>query len=137
MGGIIGIILAILVLLAAIIALMAYKRKLERDRIRKLAESSPEADLEAQADAAEDAEPVAEPEPANEPEPEDAPEEDDESSAPSVWSESDAEEDGAKEMLDTGNMDESDKVTAGSALAAMGAASTVATSLMSSPNAKG
>ncbi len=133
-GGIIGIILAVLVLIAALIALMAYKRKLERDRLRKLAESSPEADLEAQTDVAEMAEPAAEPEPANEPEPEAEPDEDDESSAPSVWSESDDADEGTNEMMDTGGED--DKVTAGSALAAMGAASTVAANLMS-PGAKG
>mmetsp|Transcript_12358 Transcript_12358/g.26836 ORF Transcript_12358/g.26836 Transcript_12358/m.26836 type:complete len:398 (-) Transcript_12358:233-1426(-) len=130
-GGIIGIILALLVAFFAVIALVAYRRKLEQDRLRKLAEAQvPEADLEAPPPAMEEKEPLPEPEPAAEPEQAPEPDEDDESSAPSVWSESDDDEDMMGELHDD-NDDQENAVSAGSALAAMGAASTVAAHLMS------
>lgn len=131
-GGIIGIIVAILLALLAIIALVAYRRKLERDRLKQFAgEQVPEADLESPEPAAEASMPEPEPETSPEPEPAPEPDEDDESSAPSVWSESNADEEGRDQILDGDDPDV--RVTAGSALAAMGAASTVASNLMSSP----
>lgn len=124
-GGIIGIIVAILLALLAIIALVAYRRKMEQDRLNKFAgEAAPEADLEAPIPAEEV---VPEPEPEAKPEPD----EDDESSAPSVWSEG---EEKAGDIVE--GDDGPVAVTAGSALAAMGAASTVATNLMTSPSNK-
>lgn len=135
-GGIIGIIIAILALLLAIIALVAYRRKKEREQLRKFAgDQAPEEDLEAPPTAAmEEAPPQPEPETSPEPEPAPAePEEDDESSAPSVWSESDAEGDTSMNdlMHDDNAADPNNNATVGSALAAMGAASTVAATMMS------
>lgn len=133
-GGIIGIIVAILLALLAIIALVAYRRKMEQDRLNKFAgEAAPEADLEAPLPA-EEAVPEPEPEANPEPEPTPEPDEDDESSAPSVWSEGEEDDKNAGEIVE--GEDGPVAVTAGSALAAMGAASTVATNLMTTPSNK-
>lgn len=130
-GGIIGIIVGILIALLAIIAMVAYRRKVERDRLRLFAgDQAPEADLEAPPPAMDGPGLDPAPMPADEPSPGDNPDEDDESSAPSVWSQSD-DEDTAPDMHDA---NEEERVTAGSALAAMGAASTVAANLMHQPS---
>lgn len=128
-GAIIGIVAAILVALLAIIAMVAYRRKTERDRLRKFAgDQAPEADLEAPPPGAESAM-LPRPEPSREPSPGEGADEDDESSAPSVWSDSDHADDANADLHDAPG---EDKVTAGSALAAMGAASTVTKNLMNS-----
>ena len=98
-----GAIVGIILGLLALLAIIAFVAYKKR---KKPIEEPPEGDIE---------EPVAA-----------APEDDDESSAPSVWSDSDAGDD--DEMVDTG---EEVAATAGSSLAAMGAASTVASNLMS------
>ena len=108
-GAIVGIVVAALAVLLALIALILYKRR------KQPMESAPEADLEA-------------PPPEEQvPEPQPEPEDDDESSAPSVWSDSDDGDDAAGMLVETEEDDNG--VTAGSALAAMGAASTVAAQL--------
>jgi hypothetical protein len=127
-GGIVGIILAILAILLAIIALILYRRKLERDRLKKFAgDQAPEADLE-NPNGVDCVPPQPQPETDAAPEEGDVPDEDDESSAPSVWSGSEQEEDTSMVMHDEAN---EPGMTVGSSLAAMGAASTVATNLMS------
>ena len=133
-AGIIGIIIALLALILAIIALIMYRRKLERDRLAKFAgEAAPDEDLEAPAPVEEETMPDPEPEADAEEGGDDAPDEDDESSAPSVWSESEAPEDNTETEIHDG--DAPIRETAGSSLAAVGAASTVVTSLMHSGNA--
>jgi len=167
-GGIIGIIVACLAVLLAIIALVAYRRKQEQeaqDQLRNMEVQAPETDLEAPPPAME--EKVLEPDPEAAVVLEQAPEQavemipeqapvmepvvetlavvepvaviesdpvpeplsDDESSAPSVWSESEEDEDSVGGVQDDGIDDT--KPSAGSALAAMGTASTLATSMMS------
>jgi len=122
--AIIGIVVAILLLLVVLIALVVYRRRqTEQDQLRKFAgNQAPEADLEDPPTV--DLAPERVPAPQMAPEvgaPGEAPDEDDESSAPSVWSESDNED-----ALDELHDDHEDPgATAGSALAAMGAASTV------------
>jgi len=126
LGGIIGIVVVALLLLLAMIALVVYRRrKAEEDQLRMFAgNQAPEADLEDPPTVDLLPEQVPVPAPQMAPEvgaPAEAPEEDDESSAPSVWSESDNED-----ALDELHDDHEDPgATAGSALAAMGAASTV------------
>ncbi|KAL7532594.1 hypothetical protein ACHAWF_004190 [Thalassiosira exigua] len=125
-GGIVGIIIAIIALILATMAFVRYRRIKEEEQLRKFAgEQAPEADLEAPLA-------VAPPQPEKPPEPEPAPEPegDDESSASSVWSEGD--EDNDTSLIDLQDDNEPVGETAGSALAAMGAASTVAANLMSS-----
>mmetsp|Transcript_34877 Transcript_34877/g.62784 ORF Transcript_34877/g.62784 Transcript_34877/m.62784 type:complete len:401 (+) Transcript_34877:123-1325(+) len=131
-GGIIGIIVAILAVLLAIIALVVYRRqKNEEDELRKFAgDQAPEADLEAPPTAEEEMEQSPPPKTAFETAPGDEPEEDDESSEPSVWSDSEGED-----TMDELHEDHEDPgVTAGSALAAMGAASTVAARISANPS---
>ena len=120
-GAIIGIIVAALAVLLALIALILYKRR------KQPMESAPEADLEAPPPDAEVPEPQPEPEPAMETNAGDEPHDDDESSAPSVWSDSDGDDDHTGMLVETEGDDNG--VTAGSALAAMGAASTVTAQL--------
>jgi len=103
-GAIIGIIIGALAFLALLIGFIIWKRRPEEE------EAAPEGDLE-------------------EPDPADAPEDDDESSAPSVWSDSDKEDDSV--MLSVAEVKEA---TPGSALAAMGAASNLVATV-SSPTA--
>lgn len=131
-GGIIGIIAVILIAVLAVIAMVAYRRKMERDRLRRFAgDQAPEGDLEAPPPSMAMDGPGLDPQPtpAKEPRMGEVPEEDDESSAPSVWSESDHDDEDGSTNIHDANEGE-DKVTAGSALAAMGAASTVAANLM-------
>eukprot|EP00578_Thalassiosira_sp_NH16_P005537 CAMPEP_0181135232 /NCGR_PEP_ID=MMETSP1071-20121207/32512_1 /TAXON_ID=35127 /ORGANISM="Thalassiosira sp., Strain NH16" /LENGTH=426 /DNA_ID=CAMNT_0023221805 /DNA_START=44 /DNA_END=1324 /DNA_ORIENTATION=- len=126
-GAIIGIIAAVLV---AIIALVAYRRKAERDRVRKFAGvPAPEADLETPPPVTASAV-SPRPEPSEEPGPGEGAHEDDESSAPSVWSDGDRADEANADLYDAPGEDRA--TTAGSALAAMGAASTVTKNLMNS-----
>eukprot|EP00585_Thalassiosira_rotula_P001236 CAMPEP_0196162014 /NCGR_PEP_ID=MMETSP0910-20130528/47619_1 /TAXON_ID=49265 /ORGANISM="Thalassiosira rotula, Strain GSO102" /LENGTH=527 /DNA_ID=CAMNT_0041426959 /DNA_START=222 /DNA_END=1806 /DNA_ORIENTATION=- len=137
-GGIVGIIMLILVLLILVLALVAHRRRVnEQEQLRKFAgEQAPESDLEDPIAAPE--EPEMEPEMAPPPQPApdmdgpgNEPDEDDESSVPSVWSESQDDEDvtSIHELDEDG--EDGKGVTAGSALAAMGAASTVAARISS------
>ena len=114
-GAIAGIILALLAILLALLALLfAYKRRLaEENELRKFAGvQAPEEDLEA---------PITDEDPDDDAQPGDAPDEDDESSAPSVWSASEDED----EMTDVVDDGDENRETVGSSLAAVGAASTV------------
>ncbi|KAL9185296.1 hypothetical protein ACHAXT_003073 [Thalassiosira profunda] len=126
-GAIVGIVLALLALLLAIIALILYRRHLERQRLRAFAGDQMDEDLESPEAADEGEAPLPEPEANDEPQPEPEPEADDESSAPSVWSGSEAEETGEMGMVDAD--DQAVGVTAGSSLAAMGAAGAAAANL--------
>lgn len=133
-GGIIGIIVALLAVILAIIALVVYRRqKNEEDQVRKFAgDQAPEADLEAPPTADEEMEQSPPPKAAFESAPGGEPEEDDESSEPSVWSDSEGED----TMDELHEYHEDPGVTAGSALAAMGAASTVAARISSNPSSQ-
>ena len=118
-GAIVAIILCVILLPLAIIAMYARYRKVEeekrQERLRAYNERKNQADLEAP--------PAPAPTPEVEPAPEATPAEDDESDAPSVWSESQKNEE--EEKFDDSNNNEVG-MTAGSALAAMGAAGAAA-----------
>lgn len=127
-GAVVGIVIALLALIIAALAFVAHRRRAsEEDQLRKFAgEQAPERDLEDAPPAAEEAEQAPAPEPAAD-DVGDAgrePDEDEESEAPSVWSDSSVGEDTVEDELHDDH--EAPGATAGSALAAMGAASTVA-----------
>jgi len=125
-GGIIGIFVAILALIIGVLAFVAYRRRIhEEEQLRKFAgDQAPEDDLEAPTAVEEGPEQAPPPQAAPEVgAPGQEPDEDDESSAPSIWSES---SEGEETLDDLHEGYEDPGVTAGSALAAMGAASTVA-----------
>lgn len=119
-GGIIAIFIALLAIVIAILALIAYRRKQEDDRLKEFAgDQAPEADLEAPLPVADEKALGPEPETSPEPDPAAEPNDDDDSSAPSIWSEGEENEGGADELLDN---DDIVGNTVGSSLAAMGAA---------------
>lgn len=128
-GGIVGIAIALVALLLAIVAVIEYRKRREREQVHKFAGA--QADLESPPPAGDaGAGPWMVPQPDNDPGGPDAdPEEDEESDAPSVWSEGD-EEPSEPKMLDGNEAVES---TAGSALAAMGVASTLSTRQLHDP----
>jgi len=124
--GIIGTIATsgVVLLLVAVFVLAAYRRSAETDRLKGFAgPQCPEVDLEDPASAARRLEP----------DPMTERDEDAESSAPSVWSESDAGADDMEIRLHDENEDRDDVAPAGSALAAIGTAWNVAVDLMSPP----
>lgn len=130
-GAVAGIVIATLALLVAMIALFIYRRRLDEQRRLKEFAAEPVPDEEmAPPPPPVVEEPKPEPEPQPEPQPEPEPS-DDESSAPSVWSES---QDEAEISIVEEGEDDVRLASTGSALAAVAAASTVATSLMKSPD---
>ena len=127
-GAVAGVVLAVLALVAGMAALVIYRRRIDEQRRLKEFAAEPVPDEEMappSPPAVVEPEPEPEPQPVPEPEPEPEPS-DDESSAPSVWSESQVDE---AELSLVENEDDV-RLGAGSALAAVAAASTVATSLM-------
>mmetsp|Transcript_36094 Transcript_36094/g.75991 ORF Transcript_36094/g.75991 Transcript_36094/m.75991 type:complete len:382 (-) Transcript_36094:345-1490(-) len=129
-GALVGAIIAVIAIILLVTAFVIYRRRQEEDQLRKFAgDQAPEADLEAPPTDVDELEQAPMPKTAADGGPGDAPGEDDESSAPSVWSESDN-----GSTVDEGMLEDNEDpgVTAGSALAAMGAASTVAARIGSS-----